>query len=201
MTKILCVGLLLTLAGCGARSLVETEGETHWLTTCADGESCGGGQTCICGVCTQTCEESRDCRAVSRRGACVAIPETRYYDECQSEPSELSICVRGDDVVAPTSVDAGNDDPTEGTMAEVHSTSDTSEFAAPGPEPTTCDAGTCPPSTPIVMVAAGAAGCNDADSACKQDPVSFFHGSSCSPTKKAGKVSTCPLTATFAPYF
>lgn len=156
MTKILCVGLLLTLGGCGARSIVQTEGETHWLTSCAEGESCGGGQTCVCGVCTQSCEASRDCREVSRSGACAAITETRYYNECQSELPELSICVRGDDVVAPTSVDAGNKSPTEGTTGDVDSTSESSEVDATWPDVTACDAGTCAASPHIVMVAAGA---------------------------------------------
>ena len=43
---------------------------------------------------------------------------------------------------------------------------------------------------------------NNAKGACKQNPVSFFHSFSRPPVRKGrGRYCSCPLTATFTPYF
>lgn len=53
------VGLVGVLTACGAR--VADEGtESHWLVACESDAQCGSG-SCLCGVCTTTCESVYDC--------------------------------------------------------------------------------------------------------------------------------------------
>ncbi len=58
------VAVLLVVAaiGCQAQSSEPTGGETHFLRTCDGGsDSCGGGFSCLCGVCTTECSINTPC--------------------------------------------------------------------------------------------------------------------------------------------
>jgi hypothetical protein len=70
------------LTGCRSEDVRPTTGsETHFLSRCDDGDSCGEGLECLCGVCTRACERASDCSAVAASAACRAL---------EDRPSELS---------------------------------------------------------------------------------------------------------------
>src|SRR5690606_32181768 len=74
---IVTLGLTLTLVGCGARTRERVEGETHWLSSCSEGETCSDGLVCICRVCTAACSEAEQCGALGAGGGwgwCVGRP-------------------------------------------------------------------------------------------------------------------------------
>src|SRR5688572_26961910 len=86
----LCAWLLL--AGCGAKVNEHTEGETHWLSACTQSASCGSDYACVCGVCTQTCEQTSACEQLREASVCEVATATNYRAECASEQREASIC-------------------------------------------------------------------------------------------------------------
>ncbi len=58
VTSSLC-GVMMT-ASCGSRT-IDNGTETHWLTACDSDAECGGPTSCLCGVCTITCEVMESC--------------------------------------------------------------------------------------------------------------------------------------------
>src|SRR3954454_10716854 len=65
----LCVVTLSGLfAGCHDQSATTGDSETHFLQTCTD--SCSGGLTCLCGVCTKPCAEQASCGELSPAASC-----------------------------------------------------------------------------------------------------------------------------------
>ena len=65
----LCALLLLALfAGCNGKSATTSDSETHFLEKCVD--SCLGGLTCLCGVCTKPCTSEASCGALSSSATC-----------------------------------------------------------------------------------------------------------------------------------
>jgi hypothetical protein len=55
-------------AGCRGRSDTTEDSETHFLSQCTD--TCSGGLTCICGVCTKPCTETDSCAEFSPSASC-----------------------------------------------------------------------------------------------------------------------------------
>src|SRR5690606_121595 len=88
---IVTLGLTLTLAGCGARTRERVEGETHWLSSCTEGETCSDGLVCICRVCTATCSEAEQCGALGANARCIAANGTVYGGECTVAQNNESI--------------------------------------------------------------------------------------------------------------
>lgn len=64
-------GVMMT-ASCGSRT-TDNGTETHWLTACDSDAECGGPTSCLCGVCTITCEVDEGCPA--RAPVCLAASE------------------------------------------------------------------------------------------------------------------------------
>src|SRR5690606_20419859 len=53
---------VFALGGCEASNRIETGGETHFLKSCSPVEDdCGGGLSCVCGICTVTCDDDAMC--------------------------------------------------------------------------------------------------------------------------------------------
>src|SRR5690606_40896201 len=51
-----------TLFRSEASNRIETGGETHFLKSCSPVEDdCGGGLSCVCGICTVTCDDDAMC--------------------------------------------------------------------------------------------------------------------------------------------
>lgn len=57
-----CASLVLgtALAGCGQTDS-STDTRSNWLSPCADDDACQGGLSCLCGVCTRSCDDDLAC--------------------------------------------------------------------------------------------------------------------------------------------
>lgn len=103
-------GVLLASVGCQHSNQVETGGETHFLKTCSPrANDCGDNLSCVCGVCTISCDDDAACRLFPE-ATCVT-PESaarcgepqpvRHCDaECQSDEdcamvSPFHVCMDG----------------------------------------------------------------------------------------------------------
>ncbi len=53
---------------------LDSNGETHFLTTCD--AACGGGLACGCAVCTTTCNQDADCARFGAQAKCVTSCKT-----------------------------------------------------------------------------------------------------------------------------
>lgn len=62
-------------------------GETHFLVSC-DGE-CDDGLQCVCGVCTQPCEESAQCASLASAATCLPAGSAA---ECGQQPASAMAC-------------------------------------------------------------------------------------------------------------
>ncbi len=60
--------LVLGLAAGCAKTATPGDSETHFLAKCTD--TCGGGLSCVCGVCTKPCTASSSCGALSDAASC-----------------------------------------------------------------------------------------------------------------------------------
>jgi hypothetical protein len=106
------------LGGCSSRS-TDTGTETHWLLSCDKDSECGGGTSCLCGVCTVTCVTNDGCPAAA------PVCATPSADRCSSGPIE-AVCL--DLQSTPASSDPSNSDPSNSDP----SNSDPGD-SAPGP--------------------------------------------------------------------
>src|SRR5688572_8919959 len=58
--------------GCSKHHAEESRGgETHFLQACEDSSECGA-LSCLCGVCTASCESDGACEAIDEAARCVA---------------------------------------------------------------------------------------------------------------------------------
>ncbi|HEX6243818.1 MAG TPA: hypothetical protein VFZ61_23045 [Polyangiales bacterium] len=64
---------------------------TNWLKPCTEDGECKGGTSCLCGVCTLSCENDGQCGAVNAKTQCMAISA----DACAVAPAAPSACVQG----------------------------------------------------------------------------------------------------------
>lgn len=67
---LLGVGLFTGLLGACGETTAGGDSETHFLATCTD--KCGGGLSCICGVCTKPCDDANACGGLSEQATCEA---------------------------------------------------------------------------------------------------------------------------------
>ena len=74
MTKHHGLGLwMLVLSACAtSHGPLPPDGKSNWLTICESDDECGSASTCVCGVCTVTCDVGTECaRADAPLAACV----------------------------------------------------------------------------------------------------------------------------------
>ena len=94
--------LAFLLSSCGGATDELASGvgsNTNWLTPCLDGEPCGEGLSCLCGVCTTTCSSST-CPGNTQ---CVA-PSS---DACESTPEPVCVALCASDASCVDSLGAG----------------------------------------------------------------------------------------------
>jgi len=72
-------GAMLGLVSCTSAES-PTGGETHFLKTCSSSDSCGGGLSCMCGVCTRPCTDEEQCQGLPA-AVCVTDPLVCTPDE------------------------------------------------------------------------------------------------------------------------
>lgn len=68
--------VLALAANCGSRTdnlPRGTDSSSHWLATCDADAACPSGQSCLCGVCTRECDETRDCRSLGEDAVCIDV--------------------------------------------------------------------------------------------------------------------------------
>lgn len=86
--SLLCVLCLSSVSACGARSQ-KVGGETSWLKDCSADSDCSEG-SCLCNVCTRTCDEPADCKEVNR-SVCVEPEQDLVDGVCKARTQ--SICL------------------------------------------------------------------------------------------------------------
>ncbi len=69
LLALVSLALVFLGAGCGI-TRPGANSETHFLRSCETDTDCGG-LVCICNVCTESCEESNDCSALSSNATCI----------------------------------------------------------------------------------------------------------------------------------
>lgn len=85
------VGMLAL--GCGASHSPQSNGQSHWLRECSADKQCGE-LSCLCGVCSSTCEHSADCRsAVGENGVCKPATLAAGSGTCSSMVAKKLVCL------------------------------------------------------------------------------------------------------------
>lgn len=93
----LLLGFLLLVFSCGhERSGEPTGGETHFLARCTSGSTCGRGLSCLCGVCTRSCDARAECQSLSD-AACVASSSQAACAESETTGHCDVACISDDD--------------------------------------------------------------------------------------------------------
>lgn len=135
LTLIPAALLAALLSACVADSNDEASSgtSTHFLDECDDSASCGDGLSCICGRCTQECEESRECEELDTDSVCAAA--TALQGECSG--TRQMICLSAALSESEPENDAGMSESEPTTVPSEPVTSEpTSE-----PDPTTSEPG------------------------------------------------------------
>lgn len=135
--SLLCVLSLSSVSGCGARSQ-KVGGETSWLKDCNADSDCSEG-SCLCNVCTRTCDEAADCNEVNR-SVCVEPEQDLVDGVCKARTQ--SICLAEAQLVtrsidASVSVDSSvvSDDGTATEAGVVESSSRDTASTSSGDNP------------------------------------------------------------------
>jgi hypothetical protein len=85
-------------AGCNGKSANTSDSETHFLEKCTD--TCSGGLTCLCGVCTKPCTASSSCGELSSSASC--------EDSCTGSSSKVcDVACSADADCSPLGADFG----------------------------------------------------------------------------------------------
>src|SRR5262245_28134550 len=68
------------------------DSETHFLSSCSSNRECGAG-SCVCGVCTKSCEQASECAAAGPMVICTRPSD----DSCDSKRVCDVLCVDDED--------------------------------------------------------------------------------------------------------
>ena len=58
-----------------SNDIIQLGTETHWLKLCEDDSVCGETLSCLCGICTQACENLSNCEDDSGNNQCLSTSE------------------------------------------------------------------------------------------------------------------------------
>jgi hypothetical protein len=86
------------LTACGAREDPGSGSSTHFLRACGSQGECGRGLSCLCGVCTVTCEETSQC--ADRRGDATCVSVEAISGECST--SAAFVCLAAESQLGPS---------------------------------------------------------------------------------------------------
>jgi hypothetical protein len=86
-----CLGMVLVF-GCSDAHTEASNGQTHWLRECNDDSDCGN-LSCICGLCSATCEHGDTCKkAVGQTTSCVAAGKLAPANQCSTRTANTRVC-------------------------------------------------------------------------------------------------------------
>lgn len=79
LLKMMGAGSMLLLSGAlafgckqSSENVESFESETHFLSSCDEGSTCGDGLSCLCGVCTRECDGDSACSGLASGATCAA---------------------------------------------------------------------------------------------------------------------------------
>jgi hypothetical protein len=96
--KLACAAALVVFGiGCGPSSKAPrvTDSNSNWLAACEVTADCEGDGSCICGLCTATCSDDRDCSSAGPGASCVRPGEASGEVACAAivEAAGESVCL------------------------------------------------------------------------------------------------------------
>jgi len=83
----LVLALLLVVASCAMSRQTPTDKNTNWLQPCESDSDCGQG-SCICSICTASCDTDTSCEALSGEAICFEPKNdvlSDFYESCETE--------------------------------------------------------------------------------------------------------------------
>ena len=99
MFKIVFVIFFCSIIACDSKSSSSSSSgsaimvgtETHWLTLCEDESACGDELSCVCGLCTKTCESADACGG-SSISQCLSTNEDLRCEGSDAPTQRASVC-------------------------------------------------------------------------------------------------------------
>jgi hypothetical protein len=149
----LVAGLWCALASCSRTHSELGDSSTHWLKRCGSDDQCGS-LSCLCGVCSTECGESRECRGLGAGAVCVAGAKSECGPAVAAPRVCDATCQRDDDcgsglacvearcrpaAVEPVPVsDAGSSSGSDAGESSMPDASGTQPPVSPGPLASAC---------------------------------------------------------------
>jgi hypothetical protein len=134
LTSLTALGL--AASGCGARSTDATDTKTNWLSSCDEDSDCGNRLSCLCGVCTSSCDAKRDCTDLAGEARCLEVSHCGEVNavcalsEDDLHPAPATTDDEGGTLHSSTSQSSPTSDPTQTTLPDENTAP--SESTAPG---------------------------------------------------------------------
>lgn len=190
----------MTLSGCGARETNATDTKTNWLLACDEDSDCNGSLTCLCGVCSATCDATSDCAKFDGDARCLDVSHCGAID---------AVCAMSKDDLNPPHDDTGGEAGTPTSSSSAGSSIATSVSSADSSsDPTTGSASATTENDGTSSGSNSTSSCRDeglyitlgetcrVDFNCAPDLVPFFDdcGCGCEPVMDVdgGAASFCP---------
>ena len=102
----------------------KTGTNTNWLKACGNDEDCGTDASCLCGICTTTCESAKDCSesnstCAKALAAAVQCGNSDAKTVCLAACERDSNCARGQVCLSNQCVKVGVKDDCSGNKSEL----------------------------------------------------------------------------------
>ena len=99
MLKIVLFLFFCSIIGCESESSSSSSSsssimvgtETHWLTLCEDESACGDELSCVCGLCTKTCESADACGG-SDISQCLSTSQDLRCEGADAPSQSATVC-------------------------------------------------------------------------------------------------------------
>lgn len=92
-TVVVASAVIASATACGGHVYdPDVDGQSHWWSLCKEDEECGAGLSCVCGSCSQACDERSACGDAR---VCVAPPawcESRVSAACAATCERATDC-------------------------------------------------------------------------------------------------------------
>lgn len=82
-------------AACGDdKTSPKTGSNSNWLVTCTDESDCASGGTCLCGACSQECNDNGDCSPLDG-AVCSSVDDAARRTQCGGTEPAVGLCLPG----------------------------------------------------------------------------------------------------------